>query len=88
MLPIEEEISDVPLCKLGRRLTGAFMTDEQQLAGAFWEMNRAVLKINEILTRNPALAENLPITPPRILDSDEIAGETRILAAYFEGLAR
>jgi len=64
------------------------MTDEQQLADALWQMNRAVLKINEILTRNPALAENLPITPPRILDADEIAAETRILAEYYEGLAR
>jgi hypothetical protein len=43
------------------------MTDEQQLADAFWQMNRAVLKINEILDCNPALAENLSITPPRIL---------------------
>jgi hypothetical protein len=42
------------------------MTGEQQLADAFWQMNRAVLKINEILDRNPALAENLPITPPRM----------------------
>ena len=42
------------------------MTDEQQLAEAFWQMNRAVLRINEILSRNPALAEYLPITPPKI----------------------
>jgi hypothetical protein len=34
------------------------MKDEQQLAEAFWQMNRAVLRINEILSRNPALAEN------------------------------
>ena len=64
------------------------MTDEQQLADAFWQMNRAVLKINEILTRNPALAENQPITPPKILDVDEIAAETRILAEHYEKLAR
>ena len=51
------------------------MTDEQQLADAFWQMNRAVLKITEILDRNPALTENLPITPPKILGSDEIAAE-------------
>ena len=56
------------------------MTDEQQLADAFWQMNRAVLKINEILDRNPALAENLPVTPPRILDADEIAAECQLLA--------
>jgi hypothetical protein len=64
------------------------MTDEQQLADAFWQMNRAVLKINEILGRNPALAENLPITPPKVLDSDEIAAECRILAEYYEKLTR
>ncbi len=51
------------------------MTDEQQLADAFWQMNRAVLKIQEILERNPTLAENLPVTPPKILDADEIAAE-------------
>jgi hypothetical protein len=45
------------------------MTDEQQLADAFWQMNRAVLKIQEILERNPTLAENLPVTPPKILDA-------------------
>ena len=42
------------------------MTDEQQLADAFWQMNRAVLKIQEILERNPTLAENLPVRPPKI----------------------
>jgi hypothetical protein len=62
------------------------MTDEQQLADAFWQMNRAVLKINEILDRNPALAENLPVTPPR--DADEIAVECQLLAEYYEKLAR
>jgi hypothetical protein len=36
--------------------------------GCLLAMNRAVLKINEILDRNPALAQNLPVTPPRILD--------------------
>jgi hypothetical protein len=65
-----------------------FMTDEQQLADAFWQMNRAVIKINEILDRNPALAENLPVTPPRILDADEIAAECQVLAEYYEKLAR
>jgi hypothetical protein len=34
------------------------MKDEQQLADAFWQMNRAILKINEILEGNPALADN------------------------------
>jgi hypothetical protein len=63
------------------------MTDEQQLADAFWQTNRAVLKINEILERNPALTENLPILPPKVLDSDEIAAECRILAEYYEKLA-
>ncbi len=60
------------------------MTDEQQLADAFWQMHGAVLKINEILTRNPALAENLPIIPPKILDADELVAECRILAEYYE----
>jgi hypothetical protein len=64
------------------------MTDEQQLAEAFWQMNRAVLRINEILSRNPALGENVPITPPKILDPDEIAAECRILAEYYEKLVR
>jgi hypothetical protein len=64
------------------------MTDEQQLADAFWQMNRAVLKIQEILERNPTLAENLPVTPPKILDADEIAAECRVLAEYYETLAR
>jgi hypothetical protein len=64
------------------------MTDEQQLAEAFWQMNRAVLRIDEILSRNPALAENLPITPPKILDPDEIAAECRILAEYYEKRAK
>jgi hypothetical protein len=43
------------------------MTDEQQLADAFWQMHGAVLRINEILSRNPALAENVPITSSRAL---------------------
>jgi len=64
------------------------MTDEQQLADAFWQMNRAVLKIQEILERNPTLAENLPVTPPKILDADEIAAECRVLAEYYDTLAR
>jgi hypothetical protein len=64
------------------------MTDEQQLADAFWQMSRAVLKINEVLDRNPALAENLPVMPPRILDADEVAAECHVLAEYYEKLAR
>ena len=64
------------------------MKDEQQLAEAFWQMNRAVLRINEILSRNPALAENLPITPPKILDADEIAAECHIFAEYYEKRAK
>jgi hypothetical protein len=50
-------------------------------------MKRAVLKINEVLERNPALAENLPVTPPRILDADEVAAECQVLAEYYEKLA-
>jgi hypothetical protein len=61
------------------------MTDEQQLADAFWQMNRAVLEINEVLDRNPALAENLPVTPPRILDAGH---GSQLLAEYYEKLAR
>jgi hypothetical protein len=64
------------------------MKDEQQLAEAFWQMNRAVLRINEILSRNPALAENLPIKPPTVLDADEIAAECHILAEYYEKRAK
>lgn len=64
------------------------MTDEQQLADAFWQMNRAVLKIQQILEHNPALAENLPVIPPKFLDADEIAAECRILAEYYEKLVR
>lgn len=60
------------------------MTDEQQLADAFWQMHGAVVRINEILSRNPALAENVPIKPPTILDADEIAAECRLLAEYYE----
>ena len=59
------------------------MTDEQQLADAFWQMHGAVLQINEILSRNPALGENLPIKPPTVLDADEIAAECRVLAEYY-----
>jgi hypothetical protein len=40
------------------------MTDEQQLADAFSQMHNAVVFINEILTRNPALAENVPTKMP------------------------
>jgi hypothetical protein len=65
-----------------------FMLDEQELADAFWQMKRAVLKINEIFDRNPALAENLPVIPPKILDADEIAAECQVLAEYYEKLAR
>ena len=50
------------------------MTDEQQLADAFWQMPGAVLS---------ALAENLPIKPPTVLDADEIAAECRVLAEYY-----
>jgi hypothetical protein len=64
-------------------ISGGFMTDEQQLADAFWQMHGAVLKINEILSRNPALGENLPIKPPTVLDADEIAAECRVLAEYY-----
>jgi hypothetical protein len=60
------------------------MTDEQQLADAFWQMHGAVLRINEIFSRNPALAENLPINPPKLLDADEIVAECRLLAEYYE----
>jgi hypothetical protein len=60
------------------------MTDEQQLARAFWQMHGAVLKINEILSRNPALAAHVPIKPPTILDADEIAAECLLLAEYYE----
>ena len=52
------------------------MTDEQQLAEAFWQMNRAALQINEIFNRNPALAENLPVQRLFALDADEIADES------------
>jgi hypothetical protein len=31
------------------------MTDQRQLAEAFWQMNRAAPQINEIFNRNPAL---------------------------------
>jgi hypothetical protein len=60
------------------------MTDEQQLADAFWQMNRAALRINEIFNRNPALAENLPVQRLFALDADEIADECRVLAEYYE----
>jgi hypothetical protein len=56
------------------------MTDEQQLADAFWQMHGAVLRINEIFSRNPAL----PINPPKLLDADEIVAECRLLAEYYE----
>jgi hypothetical protein len=65
------------------------MTEERQLADAFWQMNCAVLK-NQIKssTAIQPLAENLPVTPPRILDADEIAAEYQVLAEYYERLAR
>jgi len=63
------------------------VTHEQQLADAFWQMHNAVLRINEILSRNPALAENVPVKPPTILDADEVVAECRILAEYYEKLA-
>ena len=44
----------------------------------------AVLRINEILSRNPALAENVLIKLPTILVADEIAAECRVLAEYYE----
>jgi hypothetical protein len=47
-------------------------------------MHGVVLRINEILSRNPALAENVPIKPPTVLDADEIAAECRVLAEYYE----
>jgi hypothetical protein len=59
------------------------MTDEQQLADAFWQMNRAALRIIEVFNRNPALAENLPLRP-LVLDADEFAAECRVLAEYYE----
>ena len=64
------------------------MTDEQQLADAFWQMHGAALRINEIFSRNPALAENLPINPPKLLDADEIVAECRLLAEYYEKASR
>ena len=54
-------------------------SDEQQLADAFWRMHDAVVQINEILSRNPALAENVPIQLPITVDPDEIVAECRIL---------
>ena len=67
---------------------GEFNADEQQLAEAFWQMNRAALQINEIFNRNPALAENLPVQRLFALDADEIADECRVLAEYYEKPAR
>jgi O-phosphoseryl-tRNA(Cys) synthetase len=60
------------------------MTDEHQLADAFWQMRNAALRINEIFNRNPALAENLPVQRLFALDADEIADECRVLAEYYE----
>ena len=34
------------------------MADGQEIADAFWQIHAAALKINEILIRNPPLAEN------------------------------
>jgi hypothetical protein len=59
------------------------MTDEQQLADAFWQMNRAALRIMEVFNRNPALAEDLPLRP-LVLDADEFADECRVVAEYYE----
>jgi hypothetical protein len=66
------------------RQGGDLITDEQQLADAFWQMHGAALRINEIFNRNPALAENLPINPPKLLDADEIVAECRLLTEYYE----
>jgi hypothetical protein len=60
------------------------MTDEQQIADAFRQMHGTALKINEILNRNPALAENLPIKWPFILSVDEFAAECHVMAGYYE----
>jgi len=60
------------------------MTDEQQIADAFRQMHGAALKINEILSRNAALAENLPIKWPLILNADEFAAECHVMAEYYE----
>ena len=67
---------------------GAVASDEQQLADAFWRMHDAVVQINEILSRNPALTEDVPVRLPITVDPDEIVAECRILAEYYEKLAK
>jgi hypothetical protein len=70
------------------RDNGAVASDEQKLADAFWQMYDSVVQINEILGRNPALAENVPIKLPITVDPDEIVAECRILAEYYEKRAK
>jgi hypothetical protein len=84
---LKESATAIALTILGRRLKGGIVTDVQQLADAFWQMNRAALRIHEIFNRNPALAENLPLRP-LVLDTDEFADECRLLAEYYEKPAR
>ena len=62
--------------------------DEAALATAFWQMHDLVVRINEILSRNPALAENVPIKLPITVDPDEVVAECRILAEYYERRAK
>jgi hypothetical protein len=64
------------------------MADEQEIADAFWQIHAAALKINEILIRNPPLAENLPIKWPLIFDADEFAAECRVVAEHYKKLAK
>jgi hypothetical protein len=45
-------------------------------------------QINEILSRNPALAENVPIQLSITVDPDEIIAECRILAEHYEKRAK
>jgi hypothetical protein len=66
----------------------AVASDEQQLANAFWRMHDAVVQINGILNRHPALAEDVPIKLPITVDPDEIIAECRILAEYYEKRAK
>jgi hypothetical protein len=64
------------------------MTDKQQIADAFRQLHSAALQINQILSRNPPLAENLPIKWPLIFDADEFAAECWVVAEYYEKLAK
>jgi hypothetical protein len=64
------------------------MADEQEIADAFRQIHAAALKINEVLIRNPPLAENLPIKWPLIFDADEFAAECQVMAEYYEKLAQ